>query len=209
MNRFAGLWTKSANPFLLLLVVLTVLPYSLPWLVNRGAGLSFNAYDLAEWASLHPVAHTMHPAMLPTLLLRAQLTIITLMIALCAGRAFSDLRWGFCALLVVALVLAQMPPFEFFAVARTDTNYGMQFTLTLFSLFVGVVALSGAFSAWRTRLMALLALAGIVTSLIALAQVHGLMRSFDLQVQIGVGGFGLSMVYAALMGWLWIKKGAS
>ena len=39
-------------------LLLALIAYSLPWVVGPGAALTLNAYDLAEWTSLHPAVRT-------------------------------------------------------------------------------------------------------------------------------------------------------
>jgi hypothetical protein len=211
MSKFAFLSTKSsAHKSILLLILAALIGYGLPWVVGYGAGLTFNGYDLAEWASLNPITHATNPQMLPSLLLRMQLTLITLIIALLAGRRFVSISWWLCALLVGLLVIAQLPPFEFFTVARGDTNYGQQFMLTIISLIGGGVGLSGIVYRWRTPIMILLALIGIGSGVLGYIQSLELVKGFNLSSTIGVGivmfvvGYGL---VTATLGWQAIKNG--
>ena len=57
-----------------LFLVVSLIAYILPWVNTRATGLTLGAYDLAEWASLHPASIQL----LPSLLIRLQLVIITI-----------------------------------------------------------------------------------------------------------------------------------
>jgi hypothetical protein len=186
--RFASShWSnrKFALVFAALLGVLAA--YCLPWEVGSGAGISFNAYDLAEWASLHPATHIMTPAMLPTLLLRVQLTLLAFALTLLAGRPFKTGRWWLSMFLWLALVVAQIPPFEYFTVDRQNTNYAQQLTLAMVSFMGGLVGLSGILERFRLPLLLIVGIAAVATAMTGVNQIVDLIRGFQLQTQIGTG----------------------
>lgn len=106
------------------------LTYVTPWALNPGAGLTVNAYDLAEWASLHPTAQA--NALLTPLLLRAPLMFLTWLIALHAPRELKG-SWWWHVLAILVLVLAQLPPLEFLG-ETGDPNYRQQALLAVLSL---------------------------------------------------------------------------
>jgi len=65
-----------------MLLLLGLLGYLLPWAVASSAPMTLNAYDLAEWTSLHPAQRQTTPPLLAPLRLRAQLAILSLAFAL-------------------------------------------------------------------------------------------------------------------------------
>src|SRR5438552_17266089 len=78
--------------------------YYLSWINNQAAALSANAYDLAEWTSLHPAVRGAIIPLLAPFLLRAVLGGLALLFGLRALKAVSSrARWTYSAL---ALCLA-------------------------------------------------------------------------------------------------------
>ena len=107
-----------------LLLTLGLAGYLLPWIVAPTAPMTLNAYDLAEWTSLHPI-QLGAPLAVP-LLLRSQLPVIAVWIALPARGPLMRLL---AAAGVMLLALAQLPPLEFLTISRHDSNYQQQFML--------------------------------------------------------------------------------
>src|SRR5690606_34011562 len=131
--------SANAGPWLLAAGLL--IAYALPWLVTNSAALTFGGYDLAEWSSLPPAARTTEPALLAALLLRLVLTCITLYFALATSYRRGQAGWWVSLMAVGLLSDAQLPPLEYFSIARNDSNYGQQFALAVFSLALGLVIL--------------------------------------------------------------------
>ncbi len=167
--------------------------YVFPWLVNPAASLSPNAYDLAEWSSLHPAIHAQTPMLLTALLLRLPLACIALLIA------FTTRRGIVPALLVVLIAVALLPPLEFIH-SLDDSNYRQQAALALLALIGGAVGLSGILPRYRDWIAAAIALIGAAASLIGLAQSYDLMRGFELPTQIGLGGVVLGIGFIITAG---------
>lgn len=173
--------------------------YSLPWLNGPGAGLTFNAYDLAEWISLYPAARAESPALLTPLLLRLPLALIGLIAIVGFQRAW--LR----ALVVVVTALALLPPLDFFTTSSADPNYRQQFMLSL-AFVLG--SMSTALLLRRVSPRVICAGVGVVSAGAALT---GLLRAQQtialtgIQTTLGPGGlllaalFTLLAVYAVLI----------
>jgi hypothetical protein len=178
--------------------------------VTRSAGLSFSAYDLAEWASLHPAAHALNPQMLPSLLLRMPLLLLAWMMSVHAGRPFRGAAWWLCAFAAAVLTAAQLPPFEFFTVLRDNTNYAQQFTLAVASFIGSLIGLSGIVWRGQNLFVAVFALMGLISSMVGYVQTADLMRGFNLAPQIGIGIIGWGLSCAAVLwavGWRAVKRG--
>src|SRR5262245_55358949 len=116
--------TLNALPYrdrwwLIILCATGIAAYCLPWLVNRGTGLTFGAYDLAEWTSLHPAVRGGNPPLLASLLLRLPLA--------CFGLVAAMTLWpnnkGKRLTLIFLVAIALLPPIEFFTQYRDDSNY--------------------------------------------------------------------------------------
>ena len=94
--------------------LLGVVAVHMPWHVHDVAAFSLNAFDLAEWVSLHPATRAENPALLSSILLRLPLVLLGISIALSANFLRDErLRWiwRFVALLVVFRL---NPPIDFY-----------------------------------------------------------------------------------------------
>lgn len=183
---------RTSITLILFAGALMLIGYSLPWLQGPGVSLSPNAYDLAEWSSLHPAARAESPALLTALLLRLPLACIALMLAFSAppdtqGR----LMFGLGALLLAAALL---PPLEFVR-APDDPNYRQQFMLAVVALIGSLVGLSGVLRRWG-RVIAVLALVtGAAASAVGLARGYALFTELQIEVTIGTGGVLLTLLF--------------
>ncbi|MCC7448347.1 MAG: hypothetical protein IT324_13080 [Anaerolineae bacterium] len=121
--------------------VVALVAYYLPWVYHPAAGLTFNAYDLAEWVSLHPAVRGASVPLVAPFLLRVVLGGLALLFCLRALRsARTWVRLAYAGLAVL-LAITLLPPFDFFRGAWDDPNYRQQFTLSIGTL-VGLVALT-------------------------------------------------------------------
>lgn len=195
MSKSTPPLNASSSPhregLLLLLFALLLIAYCLPWVTNPPISLTFGAYDWAEWLSISPLSH---PTRLAPLLLRLQLLFLTWLLALGAYPPLRSAGWWLRALIVVALIAAQLPPFEFLS-QRSDPNYGQQFILAVLSLIGALIGLSGVLWRWRRWLVVLLVGAALFTSLTGVLQGLEIMRRYDLPNQIGMG-IGLPLFVA-------------
>lgn len=171
---------------------LMLIGYSLPWLQGPGVSLSPNAYDLAEWSSLHPAARAESPALLTALLLRLPLACIALMLSFSAP---ADTRGRLiCGLGALLLAAALLPPLEFVR-AFDDLNYRQQFMLAAVALIGSLIGLSGVLRRW-SRVVAVLALViGAAASAAGLARGYALFTAIQIEVTIGAGGVLLTLLF--------------
>ena len=133
----------------------------LPWLVAPAAAMTLNAYDLAEWASLHPAQRSSNPPLVVPLLLRVHLLILC---ALAGLVAHGKLEKRAAALMIVALAVAQLPPIEFVNDIG-NLNYRQQFGLALGGLALGMAALLWKNRRWQPIVVAGFSLVGALTSM--------------------------------------------
>lgn len=172
--------------------LLMLVLYTLPWLVNPGVSLTPGAYDLAEWASLHPAVRAETPALLTSFLLRLPLACVALLIAFSArGKRLVP------ALAVLLIAAALLPPLEFVR-ALGDANYQQQFALALITLVGSAIGLSRVLARWHRAIMLAVTITGAAASALGLFNAYQLMRGFDLPVQIGFGGVMLALTFAVL-----------
>lgn len=166
-----------------------------PWIVAPAGGLTLNAYDLAEWASLIPAQRATTPPLLVPLLLRLQFVIVGALLASIVQGRRQKLAASFA---IAALAIGQLPPIEF-ALDINNLNYRQQFVLAIISLGVGFALLLPA-ARRVSRLVTLFgAGAGIATSAFGLSQAMALYSGFHLRSAIGAGFWITGLSYLALI----------
>ena len=184
---------KHALP-LVILLLFGLLGYVLPWAVSSSAPMMLNAYDLAEWTSLHPAQRQTTPPLLTPLLLRAQLVILSLTFALTASRR----PWRLISAgAVVVLALAQLPPFEY-VYDIANLNYRQQFVLALASLLAGLVATRVENRRIIRLLMFLLPVVGIFSVYAGVSLALDVYRETQSVVSMGLGPWLLTASYIGI-----------
>ena len=179
---------------LLFLLLIGLLGYLLPWAVAPSAPMTLNAYDLAEWTSLHPAQRHSSPPLLAPLLLRAQLVILSLTFALVVSRR----PWRLISAATVAiLALAQLPPFEY-VYDIANLNYRQQFGLALASLIAGLVATRVESRRIIQLLLMLLPVVGICAVYVGLSQALEVYRQTQTVVGMGLGPWLLTASYVGI-----------
>jgi len=179
---------------LLLLALLGLLGFLSPWTLASSAPMTLNAFDLAEWTSLHPAQRHTSPPLLAPLLLRAQLVFLTLVLALAAsGRPWKVIS----AVAVILLALAQLPPFEY-VYDIANVNYRQQFLLALVSLIGGLVALRARHRRVTWILLFLLPIVGIVTAFTGFTQAIDVYRQLLPIASTGLGPWLLTASYVGI-----------
>lgn len=194
---------KAAKPgnaaFLVwLAIAIALIAYLSPWLVNPGVSLSLNAYDLAEWSSLHPTVRGNTPILLTTLLLRLPLVCMALIVALSTtGPVIRREQW-LAAMFVIGTAIALLPPLELFGQATGDLNYRQQFMLALCAFFGGLVGLSGLATKFHKPTRFMLALLGAAASVAGTMHSFDLMQRLNLPAQVGLGAIVATAILIAI-----------
>ena len=179
----------------LILSLIGLVGYALPWVVATSAPMTLNAFDLAEWASLHPAQRHASPPLLAPLLLRTQLLILTVTF----GAAASSRPWtSIIAVLVLILAAAQLPPFEY-VYDIANLNYRQQFILALLSLLAGLTATRLSNRRIMRSLLVLLPVIGVVTAYAGLSQALDVYRQLQPVASIGLGPFVLVGCYLGIL----------
>lgn len=177
------------------LVLALLAACSTPWIVNGGAALNFNAYDLAEWTTLHPAAGQQSPPLLTALLLRLPLLCTGLwaawMLAATLHRRTS--RLIIVGGLVIVLAIALLPPPEILADGGNG-NYQQQAGLAALMLMIGMAALIGWPPPVRWGIAALSLVIGAAAGVTGLGQAAAWMQEYRLP---GITGTGL-LAFAGL-----------
>lgn len=180
------------------LILIALVFYSLPWVVSPGAALSMGAYDLAEWASLHPVVRGSSPPLLASFLLRAPLVGLAWIAALNARRDGSRALNG---ILAGAITIALLPPLEFFTQYADDPNYRQQMALTLAAFTGVVVSLAVRPAFWRRAAAFIAAVGAAAAAFVGLMQAVSLVQEFRLAIFGGFGGGGF-VICCLILSWL-------
>jgi hypothetical protein len=172
-----------------------------PWFTHETAGFTMNAFDLAEWASLHPAVRSSSPPMLASFLLRAPQLALVFAFALAANRLVDPrVRWLLRGIAMLPL-LRFLPPAEFFTSATGDPNYRQMALLA--GLGIGLVMLSIPLHRMRTRwqdwLSSVVLLGGVVSGWWGLSRTRLLLDNFEIAVKTGPGIVGLTFVSAGVI----------
>lgn len=181
-------------------VLSLLITYTLPWVSTPAiTGFTNGAYDLAEWMSIVPSIRS-DSLLLTPLLLRIPLVCIAVYLVLSDTRRSTVwLRLAGLVLIVIAL----LPPLEYFTSASGDGNYQQSFFLALMALILGAGA---AFATNNLSPRTIARLAVVPLAIAVMSGTFGVVRALPLvqsfgigaQVGIGVALFGVVSVIAAL-----------
>lgn len=180
------------NLIRLFIITCLLAGYLLPWIIAPTAPLTVNAYDLAEWTSLHPLQPHTTPVLIVSLYLRLQLLLIGLLVALNMRK-----RWvSIVGILIIAI--AQFPPLEFILSETSNINYQQQFFLSVSMLVIGIGLSYFGTTRWLTICNLSIALVGMITSTIGVIQSSELLTMSLQEHSIGSGFFVLVVSYGSL-----------
>ncbi len=199
MQPERGPTIRRLNRVLVVLAVIALAAYCAPWLDSHAAALSLNGYDLAEWSSLAPgVRFGTQPMVIPGLL-RAQLLFAAAIVALLPIRRRSP-GWWLAGAAALALIVAQLPPFEYFLHVdwRADVNYGQQFTLSLLGLIDAAVCWLLPRLWQRRAALVGFAGAGIVTALAGATQAVQAAAQLGTPAAVGIGVYAYCAALAGI-----------
>ncbi len=183
------------SSFVYFCIGLALIGYILPWIVTPTAPLTLGAYDLAEWTSLHPSQPTTIPALIVPLLLRVQLVIITLIIALAAQ---TDKLRFIAVAAIIPLSIAQLPPLEFLTIATNNINYQQQFILATISLVIGLTVTKFKPLLYVPFIGLLLVGTGLVSAIVGVQQAQALYRMSLQENSLGAGVIFTCVAYSAI-----------
>ena len=183
---------------MLSLVILAIAAYFLPWITIRNtASLSMTAYDLAEWASLHPNVPDSAFGPLATLLLRLPLACLGLIAIIFIARLSKQPTVR--VLFTITVAIALLPPLEFFTVARDDMNYRQQFMLALSTLLIGIICVQSPTLIRAKFAVIALAMLALIIGLLGQKMANDLLNAFILPNQAGHGAIILPIVLLSII----------
>lgn len=199
---------QRVRVIMLAALILMLVGYYSSWYQHETAGFTMNAFDLAEWTSLHPAVRSGSPPLLTSFLLRLPLLTLAMAWALNANDYRNAyLRWlmrGSAGLLLLRLI----PPADFVTSASSDPNYRQMALLTVLGGAGWLAALTAGRLPERMRAPGaiVLLLTGAAIGWFGLSRADELLANFEIAVSIGVGpvlySVGAGLASLALL-WRW------
>lgn len=204
--------SKSSFAILWLFIGVALVAYLIPWITHPTASFRLDAFDLAEWSSLHPLMRISEPVLLISLLLRSLPLLLALIISLNAPkRDFRHMVWWISLISVLITTFALLPPTDFFtdSTLRNDVNYRQQFQLSIATFIGGIIGLSGIFYRIRHLLNIIIGIAGLIMSYWAMSEVFSILEweGTGIEVTIGAGSILMGITLIGFVGYnLWKIK---
>jgi len=183
-----------------IILALLLLCYAAPWADAGSHGLRMNAYDWAEWLSLHPAQRTAEPPLLVSLALRLQMLGFGVLLAWSIP---SSWRWLF-ALSLLVLAAAQLPPLEFLSNSQ-DNNYRQQVFLTVSSIALGLFARTIAYK-WREYVAMSASILSCSVLLFSLPEALALTQLYYAQVKLTIAPLVFAGLHLGCVLLLWNHK---
>jgi len=196
---------KQSSPVIWIIFILfTLIAYTLPWVVGGGVSLTFGAFDLAEWASLHPATRVMSPILLTSFLLRFPLVCLSWIIAFNAPPyPFKSGDWWFYGLISFVLLIFSTPPLEFLTTNRDDINYLQQAGLSFIGLIGCGIGLAGILKPYRLYIAIAITFMGIIASIWGMILAYSLLLEFQISVSTGIGIIACVGMFIFMAGYMW------
>lgn len=182
-------WQKH---FQLLIIILGLIGYCLPVWKVAFVGLNFNAFDLAEWSTLHPSVQFTSIPLVPALAFRIGLIgfISLLHLELLAIGVLGPVYWLIAALAGIAM----LPPIEALNHLSIDLNYRQQLSLSL-ATWIGL-GICYVFKLGKN-----IWIRKVIVVVTAVSYITGIFTSKDLFTEIQVtvdSGIGLYVVATSI-----------
>lgn len=179
----------------LTLLLMALTGYLLPWIIAPSSSMSLNAFDLAEWTSLHPLQHSSTIPLLVPLQLRLQLLILAAIFALIS----KDLLSGAVVAAVILLAaVAQLPPPEFIG-QLSNANYRQQFALACACALLPFLMWRLKHERHKLRIIISLSAIGIAIAVAGQMQADTLYRLVLEEGEPGLGMFIVAAAYIAII----------
>lgn len=196
-ERERGTSHVNTFPSAILFLAIILVANLLPWVVLKSSSLTLGAYDLAEWATLHPVVRANNPTLLVSLLLR--LTVPLTIIILAASLTSSYTQRILKAALIILLSISLMPPLEFFRQASGDPNLRQQFGIAIGTFFLASGISFVHNNNQRRTISILAAILAISCAFWGWSQSYQLIEGFQLTPEIGGGIIFFLLVYLVFL----------
>jgi hypothetical protein len=188
--------------WMIVALALGMVAYYLPWFTHKTAGFTMNAFDLAEWTSLHPAVRSESPAMLTSFLLRAPQVALVMALAIAASRLDDPRSRWIMRAMAMLLALRFVPPTDFLGSAQDDPNYRQMALMTVIGLasVVAVVPLHRTVRRWHDVLLGGVLLIGTAAGWWGLSRAKTLLDNFEIGVSTGPGVILFSVITVIVLG---------
>lgn len=188
---------------MLIAAVMGVIAVHIPWHVHEVAAFTLNAFDLAEWVSLHPATRAENPPLLSSILLRLPLVLLGLSTALSANFLRDErLRWIW-RLAALLVVLRLNPPIDFY---RSPNGVSLNAQHLAYLTFAGIglvliiIAIGRRIRPFYFPLMAALWIVILAVSWEGLSRATRTIESLQIDVGYGAGIYSLIGIAAGVIG---------
>lgn len=200
---------QRLSQFMFLYAIFAFIAYHMPWHLHPTAAFSNNAFDLAEFTSLHP--NVRNESLYTSLLLRAPLLFMAFIITLSAA-CLEDERWQWLWRgAAILIVLRLNPPVEFYPYGGGSINDQQMGQLMIAGLvMIGIVTTTGR---WLKRIYHPLLL--IATGIMLYTAYQGMHRATELLenglvIPVDTGGGAILFAAAGLTAhiyiwWDWLR----
>jgi hypothetical protein len=195
----------------LICALLAVAAYHMAWQTHKVAAFNSNAFDLAEWVSLHPTVRAESPTLFTSLLLRLPLIILPLVMVLATNALTSEKArwiWRGVAFLVV---LRLNPPIDFYPWgdgSPNDQQLGYLTAAGLGTVLVFIIVGKWLKFLWQPAATILL-IASLIVSIEGYNRAQKVLDSIQIETGLG-GGLVLYVLFLviplAVIAGNWIQK---
>lgn len=181
--------------------LLGVMAYHMVWQTHMVAAFNSNAFDLAEWVSLHPTVRAESPALFTPMLLRLPLILLAGVIVMASSVLQAEkAKWIWRGVALLA-VLRLNPPTDFYPWGGGSANDQQLGRLTAFGLAVVLAMIVGGRwlrYVWKPATIILL-MAGLVTALEGYNRAQKVLDSIQIETGLG-GGLVLYVAFVLIAG---------
>jgi hypothetical protein len=177
----------------------------MPFTSTDAGSLSFNLFDLAEWASLLPAERDAEISLLLPFMLRVQIVCVLMFVVYLL--TMRKTLHGSAVLLSIIVAVSQLPPIEIIS-NPNDPNYRQQLLIAALSLASswGVLFFCAHNYTKSVLLLALTVSSGLLLAALMATQAH--LVQYQLFEHFGLGGPVLLAGYLLAAFMLWQQKRA-
>lgn len=173
--------------------------YMMVWISTPLAGLSFNAYDLADWVVIYPPTPNRPDSLMISMGLRL-LPILLIWIASFYVQSLKENRYWLGLGLLGILMLSVAPPPELLT-ERDNPDHIQRLQLFIVMLIGSGIILSGWMTPVKRWVLIAMGLIGVISSLWSVLQVQTLFIDNSMPVSIGFNAFLFPVLLLASIVW--------
>jgi hypothetical protein len=173
--------------------------YMMVWISTPLAGLSFNAYDLADWVVIYPPTPNRPDSFLLAIGLRL-LPILLIWLGCFYIQGIGGIRYILGMGLIGILMLSVAPPPELLT-DRHNPDHIQRLQLFIVMLVGSGIILSGFITPFKKWFFLILGIIGVSSSIWSILQIQTLFIDNSMPVSIGFSAFLFPVLLLASMAW--------